>query len=108
MFDMRLGLALSKTVGEIHAMPYVEWKNWQTFYLLEPWGWLNEEVNTARIVTMQHNSHAKKSKEPKDFIRDMAKELLKALEDTIPIKAETEEERHEKLIARVKKDLNIK
>lgn len=84
MFDMRLGLALGRSVGEIRKLPYPEYKRWWLFYKLEPWGWYNEEVNVARLLSMQHNTNVTKPKDakaPNFFVRDMQKLLLDSVKE---------------------------
>lgn len=73
---MRLGLALGKSVGEVRRLPYPEFKKWKVFSYLEPWGWQRDEENTARILSMLYSINSKQPKEPKDFVRDMAKDLI--------------------------------
>lgn len=51
-------------------------------YQLEPWGWHNEEVNVARILSMLHNTNVSKPKDAKSptiWIRDMQKLLLESV-----------------------------
>jgi len=83
MFEHRLGLALSKSVGEIRAMPYPEYRSWQIYYMLEPFGWHDNEYRTASTLAMIHNTSVSKKKDlksVKDFMRDMESALLKELE----------------------------
>lgn len=107
MFDMRLGLALHKSRAEIRAMPYPEYREWLIFYLIEPWGWLNEEMNTARLLSMLHNIHAKKPKPVKDFIRDMVAGLLEALKPKPDLDDMTLEEKKILIAQAVKRDFGI-
>lgn len=84
MFDHRLGLALGRSVGEIHKLSYSEWKKWWLIYKLEPWGWYNEEVNVARMLSMLHNANVSKPKDakaPNFFVRDMQKLLLESVKE---------------------------
>lgn len=77
-----MGLALGKSIGEIRALPYPEYRRWQLMYMLEPWGWQDAEYRTAAILAKLHNNNiAKKSdaKAPAFFMRDMEKELIKEL-----------------------------
>jgi len=62
-------------------MPYPEYASWKRFYLIEPFGWHNEEYRTAAILTMLVNTAVSKKKDQKkieDYIRDMPKLLEKA------------------------------
>lgn len=71
---MRLGLALHKTIGEIRTMPAAEFKRWQAFYLLEPFGWENQEFLAAhqmsQLVNLKIEKFHNKTK-PADFMRDL-------------------------------------
>jgi len=58
MLEMRLGLALGRSQGEVRKIPYPEFRRWRAFYMIEPWGWWNEESNFARLIAMVHNSRA--------------------------------------------------
>jgi hypothetical protein len=81
---MRLGLALGRSVREIRKLPYPEYKQWRLMYHLEPWGWYNEEINTARLLSMLHNTNVSKPKDAKSpnyFIRDMQKLLLDTVKE---------------------------
>jgi hypothetical protein len=81
---MRLGLALHRSVEEVHLLPYPEYKRWWTFYLIEPWGWWNEEYQYARLLSMLRNVNISKesdAKQPKDFMRDMPKDLFDRLKE---------------------------
>jgi hypothetical protein len=57
-------------------MPYEEFASWQTFYLIEPWGWYDREYRTGALLAKIHNSNVTKradAKDVKDFVRDMPK-----------------------------------
>ena len=79
MFEHRLGLALGKSVEEVrNSMTNREFKSWQMFYLIEPWGWHDQEYRTAVLLEMLVNINTAKKSErvsAKDFIRDMPKLL---------------------------------
>jgi hypothetical protein len=80
---MRLGLALGKSQSEVRDLPYPEFRRWQLMYLLEPWGWENEEYRTAAIVASLHNSKISKKSEAKGpdyFMRKVERDLLTKLE----------------------------
>lgn len=108
---MRLGLVLRKSVGEIRALPYPEFKRWWLFYLLEPWGWTRDDVNTARIVSMVHNSNVSKKKdlkEVKDFVsgdlEDRVDMIIKNMRDNTPpdLDSMSEDDRRAYLISQIK------
>lgn len=109
MFDHRLGLALHKSVGEIHQIPFPEYKIWYLMYLLEPWGWEEREYALASMLAQAYNMKRgkKKAKTPKDFMRDMEKEILKQLRET-DFDAMTEDELNKKKIAAAKKAFGMK
>lgn len=108
MFDHRLGLALGRSLGEVRALPYPEWKSWYVFSLVEPWGWWNTEEQAARVLTMLHNVNAKKAKAPKDFMRDMVRELLEVLKPPVNLDDLPEEERRRMIIEAVKRDFGVR
>lgn len=74
-------MALGKTIAEVHSLSAEEFSAWQTYYLLEPWGWHDREYRTAALMAMLVNVNVAKrrdQKQPKDFMRDMEKEIGKA------------------------------
>ena len=83
MFEHRLGLALGKTIGEIRNLPAPEYRSWQLFNLIEPWGFEDREYRTSIMLTMLHNVNSAKKyhKNPSVYRRDMYKlvsnELIK-------------------------------
>ncbi|MBI3165171.1 MAG: hypothetical protein HYZ24_10850 [Chloroflexi bacterium] len=89
-------------------MPYPEYRDWRTFSIIEPLGWWNDEINTARILAMLHNMRAKEPKEIKEFIRDIPGELLKQLEQAQDMDDLAPEEKKQKILEAVKKDFGIK
>lgn len=107
MFDHRLGLALGKTLTEVRALPYPEYRAWQLYYLLEPWGWHNEEFHFAALLAMLYNANRGKkgkTREVKDFVRDMEKAVLQELAE----KPDVAELPREELIKMIKKDFGIR
>jgi len=100
-----LGLALSKSIAEIRALPYPEYRSWELFYLLEPFGFENNEYLIAAILAMIYNvNRAKgKAKQPKDFMRNMLASLVKQIQQPSDITAIP----REKLIRQIKKDFGI-
>jgi len=81
MFEHRLGLALGKTIGEIRALPAPEYRSWQIYNLVEPWGFEDREYRTAVTLTMLHNINAPKNKQKKPdvYMRNMTKLVSKEL-----------------------------
>ncbi len=82
LFDMRLGLAVGKLDDEIRAMPYPQYRRYQLFYMLEPWGWHDKEERDARALAMLHNVNVWKladQRPPKDYIRDLGNNVIETL-----------------------------
>lgn len=107
MFDHRLGLALGKSLAEIRALPYREYRSWQIFELLEPWGWPDREYRTAVLLAMLYNtniSKKQKARNAKDFMRDMQDLIARELAE----KPDIESLSKEQIIALVKRDLGIR
>jgi hypothetical protein len=106
MFDHRLGLALGKSIGEIHALSYREYSDWQLYYLLEPWGWPNEEYAISTILAMLYNANRGKgkAKDVRDFQRRMLESALKELAEPI----DPAEMPREELVKLIKKDFGIR
>lgn len=89
MFDHRLGLALGKSIGEIHQLPYPEYKNWQLFYSVEPWGWYPQEYRLARLLALLININRSKNTplvQPEDFMRDINKVIQEKEDEQIMMK----------------------
>jgi hypothetical protein len=108
MFDHRLGSLLRRSLGEVHALSYPEYRSWQLFYLLEPWGWENEEINTVRIIAMIHNAASQTAKAPSEFLRDPLNEILNQLKEKSNLEDLPLEERRKKILQAVKQDFRIK
>ena len=81
MFELRLGAQLGKSLSEIRAMPYPEFRLWQNFYALEPFGFDNIEFHVSRILAQMYNLQVKKSQRKKlsYWLRDMKKLVLQAI-----------------------------
>lgn len=79
---MRLGLALHRSRGEVRALPAPEYRDWQLFYILEPWGFQDQEYRTAALMSTIYNMlrGKNKAKSPDDFMRDMLKGALAQLQ----------------------------
>ena len=105
---MRLGLALHKSREEIRALPAPEYRDWELFYLLEPWGWQNTEYLVGKVMSgiFDIAAKGKKSFLPKQFMRDFYKDLTEPTEAEI-IKYRKEHSRDE-LIAMAKRDMGVK
>lgn len=111
MFEHRLGLALGRSVAEIRALPYPEFRAWQVYYALEPWGWHNEEFHAANLLAMLFNINRGKGKprDAKEFMRNMEKALLDALkEQKDPLEGMSFEEQRAYMVQQIKKDFGIK
>jgi hypothetical protein len=55
-------------------MTYEEFKSWQAYYLVEPWGFHDREYRTASLLAQMWNVRVQKRqniKQVKDFYRDM-------------------------------------
>jgi hypothetical protein len=110
MFEHRLGLALSRSVGEVRALPYPEYRSWQIYYMLEPWGWHNEEYLAAAQIAMIHNTNVAKTKDakkPSVYMRDMEKDVLEEIKSPVFVDDEMTETEIESIRAQVKKDFGI-
>ena len=111
MFEHRLGLALSLSIGEVRALPYPEYRSWQIFYLLEPWGWQDEEYRTAALLTMMHNINVTKKRDARklsEYIREMDKIALKQIKQRETfIDDDLSEREIERIRAQAKKDFGI-
>jgi hypothetical protein len=109
MFDHRLGLALGKSIGEVRRLPYPEYHDWELFYMLEPWGWHNEEYLMSMIVAMVHNIQVKPKSQRKQsyFIRDMKKLISEKINSTPDTSEMTFEERREFTKNQVIRDFGI-
>jgi cell wall assembly regulator SMI1 len=71
------------SLGQVRQLPYQEIREWQLYYLLEPWGFHDREYRTAALLAKLHNINIGKrsqAKNEKDFMRDMPKEVLRAVE----------------------------
>jgi len=113
MLEHRLGLALGKSLAEIRAMPYPEFRRWQMYDLIEPIGWPDAEYRTAAILTMLYNANRGKghAKDMKDFMRNNLDGILKELRNMQKqedLEAMPAEQRREYLLAQIKKDFGIK
>lgn len=81
MFDLRLGLALGKSLEEVRSLPYKEVLLWRMFYLVEPWGFAEEEFREARMLSQMYNQSAPRSKQKpvSRFMRNMHNLVLRAI-----------------------------
>lgn len=63
-------------------LPYREYQLWRLFYLVEPWGFNDMEYRLSALLAKLHNTNVAKKTQAKPisfFIRDMPKEVLKAI-----------------------------
>ena len=100
-------MALHKSIGEIRALPYPEYRSWELFYMIEPWGFENDEYRTAVILAMLHNLNQvkkNKMKQPKEFMRDMQGEVLRRIQP----RPDLSEYTREQIIELIKKDFGIR
>lgn len=92
-------------------MPYAEYRAWQLYYMVEPFGWHDNEYRTAIELTMQYNANKGKgkAKQVKDFYRDMPAEVLKQFTSDEPAELDgmTFEQRRAYIQAQIKKDFGI-
>ena len=88
-------------------MPYPEYRSWQLFYMIEPWGWQNDEYHSALLAATLYNSNVTKKgnlKKIDSFMRKMQDEALKLLKEDEDVTQMTPDE----ILRAVKKDFNIK
>lgn len=107
LFDHRLGLALGKSLAEVRALPYPEYRSWQLFALVEPWGWQNDEYHFAALLAMLYNANRGKkgkARDVKDFMRNMQEAVMRELAE----QPDVTELPREKLVEMIKKDFGIK
>lgn len=106
MFEHRLGLALNKTIAEVRALPYPEYHAWELYYLIEPFGWRENEYSTAALLAMLYNVNRGKgkAKDVGEFMRDIPSAILNELKD----KPDISELSREEIIKLIKKDFGIK
>jgi len=96
MFNLRLGLALGKSLSEVRSMPADEVDLWKTFYRLEPWGWHDREYRTAAILAQVWNVHVNERhlvRRERDYYRDIYGLYTKAISER-----ETDSTMRQKLI----------
>lgn len=107
MFELRLGALLGKSISEVRELPAPEYRKWELFYLIEPWGWHNTEYMLGKIVSSLFDiaARGKKSFRPKQFMRELA-EIGTAMTPE-EIKAYRLEHRDE-IIAQAKRDMGVK
>lgn len=74
-------MALGKSLAEVRALSYPEFRSWQLFYLLEPFGFEDREYRTASQLAMLYNINRGKgkAKDAKEFMRDMKKVVIDEL-----------------------------
>lgn len=102
IFEHRLGLALHKSKKEIRSLTYKEFRSWQLFYLLEPFGW---GANHAILYNI--NRQKGKAKSEDDLLNERAQEVLKELQEAPDFSNLSIEEQREALKKIIKKDFGI-
>jgi len=68
-------------LSEIRSLPGEEFESWQLFYMIEPWGWHDNEYRTGAVLAMLNNVNISKKKDIKkevDYMRDMPDLIMKA------------------------------
>lgn len=63
-------------------MAYPEYALWKAYYLIEPWGWENDEFLFAQLMSQIYNvnvSKRSKMKKPSVWMRDMPAIILRTL-----------------------------
>lgn len=115
MFELRLGLALGKTRSEIRALPATEYRDFELFYMLEPWGWPEQEYRLGRVLSEMFfiANHGKKNFTPKQFMRDMSEAYKLGDDFDISLMTREElkayrEEHRDELIAEAKQAFGAK
>jgi len=112
MFDCRLGIALGLTPAEVRAMPYPDYHRCELFYMLEPWGFRNDEYRMARqILAIYQSQGAGKKTKVTDLMRDMEKQVIEQLQNNAqphPDFTNLNDEEKADIIARVKRDFGVK
>lgn len=109
-----MGSLLRLSIREVRALSYPEFRAWQLFYAVEPWGWGNDEYLAASVMAKLHNNGiTKKSdlKSAKHFMRDMPKEIFDELEREKKMQDFEElpfEERRQVALMQIRKDFGIK
>jgi hypothetical protein len=86
MFDLRLGLALGKSLEEVRRLPYKEILLWRMFYLVEPWGFVDQEFRDARLLAQLYNINAPRNKQKpvQRFMRNMVSMVMNAFHKEAP------------------------
>ena len=69
------------TLQQVRALPYPLFRKWKLFFLVEPWGFPDQEYRTAVLMNHLYNLQVKPSKQKKvsDWVRDMFKLLLERI-----------------------------
>ena len=86
-------------------MPYPEYRSWEIFYLIEPFGFSQDEYRTAVNLAMQYNINRGKNKarDAKDFMRDIPSLILAEIKEKPTVEALSRDE----IIKQIKKDFGI-
>lgn len=65
---MRLALALGKFPGEIDAMPYADYLDFQEFYSVEPWGLAVTDTLNAHQISIMANLERDSKARPEPYL----------------------------------------
>jgi hypothetical protein len=64
---LRLALALGRFPGEIDAMPYADYLEFQEFYDIEPWGLAVDDSMNAHAISVLANVNRDSKTRPKAY-----------------------------------------
>jgi hypothetical protein len=80
---MRLGLALHKTRSEIRDLPTPEYHDWELMYILEPWGWEEQEYRFGQLRAdlWAIANKGKRQFKAIDFMRNLTKWIFEVQPD---------------------------
>lgn len=98
-------MALGKSVAEVRALSYVEYRSWELFYALEPFGW---GAHHAALHNIHRNPKKEKAKNEDDLLNDRAKEIIRELRPDPDMSKMSDQEKRDFIKKQVKKDFRIK
>lgn len=96
-------MALGKSIAEVRAFSYVEYRSWELFYALEPFGWGAHHALLYNI----HRGEKDKAKNEDDLLNDRAKEIITKLYEP-DLSRMTDQEKRDFIKKQIKKDFRIK
>ena len=84
------------SIGQVRSLSAAEYRGWQLFNVIEPWGFPDQEYRTAALLAKLHNVNAgkRKGKKLEFFMRDLPKAALNYLREK---SWEAQEEKRTKL-----------